>query len=147
MKHCLCNDIIPIDSGIKVVILIHPREAQKQKTGTGRLTHLSIKDSELIRGIDFTNHPRVNELINDPSYFPVLLYPTDDAIKIEDKSLRESLNNKKLLVFILDGTWWHASVMVKESKNIQKLPHITFEEKHISKYIFKKQPRKITSLQ
>ncbi|OHD37644.1 MAG: hypothetical protein A2Y30_10825 [Spirochaetes bacterium GWE1_32_154] len=139
--NCFCNDIIPIDTNVKIVILIHPMEAKNQRTGTGRLTHLSINDSELIIGIDFTNNKRVNELINDKTFYPVLLYPSDKALNIEDKTFYNSLENKKLLIFILDGTWWHARVMLRESSNLMQIPHISFEQKYTSKYFFKKQPK------
>lgn len=142
IKNCYCKEIIPIDTNVKIIILIHPKEARHQKTGTGKLTHLSIKDSELIKGIDFTDNIRVNELINNKSYFPVLLYPSNNALNIDDKAFYNSLNNKKLLIFILDGTWWQAKVMIRESKNLHLIPHLSFKKKYISKFFFKKQPKK-----
>lgn len=30
------------------LVLMHPKEAVKQKKGTGRLTHLALMDSEII---------------------------------------------------------------------------------------------------
>ena len=79
METCYCKHIVPIETGVKFVFLIHPKEAYKQKTGTGRLAHLSLPDSELIIGIDFTHNKRLNELINNPEYFPVVMYPGKDA--------------------------------------------------------------------
>ena len=49
---------------------MHPKEAYKQKIGTGRLTHLSLIDSELIIGVDFTENDAVNSYINNPAYYP-----------------------------------------------------------------------------
>ncbi len=136
-KTCQCKDIVAIKTNIKFIILIHPKEALKQKTGTGRLTHLFLNNSELITGVNFSTNSRVNELINDPAYFPALLYPSDKALPIENKIL----NKRKLLIFILDGTWYNAKVMLRESSNLKKLPCISFTSKHISKYKFKKQPK------
>ena len=48
---------------------MHPKEAYKQKTGTGRLAHLTLEDSEIIVGVDFTDNPRLNTLITDEKYF------------------------------------------------------------------------------
>jgi len=35
----------------KLVFLMHPKEFKDQRTGTGRLTHLCLADSELHMGI------------------------------------------------------------------------------------------------
>ena len=72
---CYCKDIVSIKTGIKFVFLMHPKEAYKQKTGTGRLAHLTLEDSEIIVGVDFTDNPRLNTLITDEKYFPVVMYP------------------------------------------------------------------------
>jgi len=137
-KTCRCKDIIAIETNIKFVILIHPKEALKQKTGTGRLTHLFLNNSELITGIDFSTSNRVNELIKDPAFFSTLLYPSNKALFIENNTL----NERKLLIFILDGTWCNVKVMLRESNNLNKLPFISFNSKYISKYKFKKQPKR-----
>ena len=56
----VCDMIIPADTGIKFVFLMHPKEAYHQKTGTGRLTNISLCDSEIIIGIDFSENARLN---------------------------------------------------------------------------------------
>ena len=45
---CYCKDILPFDTEIHFVFLMHPKEAYKQKTGTGRLASLSLKNSEIL---------------------------------------------------------------------------------------------------
>ena len=73
---------------------MHPKEYRKQRTGTGRLAKISLKDSEILVGIDFSQNTRLQALLNDPRYFPVLLYPGEDAwnVKIERYSpAKESL--------------------------------------------------------
>ena len=76
---CWCGSIRPMATRTKIVILIHPKEWKEQRTGTGRLTHLCLADSELIMGVGFDEHERVQELINDPANFPMLLYPGPQA--------------------------------------------------------------------
>ena len=58
-SNCLCAYTKQIDSGIKFVFLMHPKEAKRQRTGTGRLSRITLKDSEIIMGIDFTNDKRL----------------------------------------------------------------------------------------
>ncbi len=136
-----CNEIIPVDTHIKFIILIHPKESKRQKTGTGRLTNVIIKDSEIIQGIDFTESNRVNDLLNDHSYYSVLLFPKPNSLFVEDKGFSDTLNDRKLLVFIIDGTWLNAQSIIRKSKNLQMIPSISFKKKYISKYVFKKQPK------
>ena len=127
--------------GMKFVILIHPKEAKKQKTGTGRLTHLSLLGSELICGIDFTDNIRVNSLIRDPHYFPLVAFPGYDALYCHDSQIQLESTGRTLLIFLIDATWSNALKMMKKSKNLLELPKLTFEKKYHSKFKIKRQPK------
>ena len=83
IKNCYCHDISPIESGVKFVFLMHPHEAKKQRTGTGRLASLSLIDSEIIIDTSFDNNSRTQELISNPSFYPMVLYPGNDAYTTE----------------------------------------------------------------
>lgn len=141
---CYCRYITPVDTGIKFVILMHPKEAFKQKTGTGRLTHLSLIDSEIIIGIDFTNNARLNDLISGQGefarYYPVVLYPAKDAWYSDTPSFRDTIGNRTLLVIVVDATWFFAHKMVTLSKNIHGLPKLSFRSEYRSQFIIKQQP-------
>jgi DTW domain-containing protein YfiP len=139
-SNCLCPYIKEADTGVKFIILMHPKEAFHQRTGTGRITALSLKESEIIIGVDFTQDTKVNALLSDPSYFPVLLYPGVDAYTADSPSLKIELGTRKLLVFVVDGTWPLAAKMVRLSKNLQKLPKLSFTKGYVSNYTFKKEP-------
>jgi len=139
-SNCLCPYIKEADTGVKFVILMHPKEAFHQRTGTGRITALSLRESEIIIGVDFTEDKKVNALLSNPSYFPVLLYPGVDAYTAGSPTLKEKLGTKKLLVFVLDGTWPLAAKMIRLSKNLQKLPKLSFTKGYVSHYTFKKEP-------
>ena len=139
--NCFCKSIKPIKTNIKFVFLIHPKEALKQKTGTGRLAHLSMTDSEMIIGVDFTDNSTVNDYIKDPSYYPVLLFPGINSLTVESGQFMKDLSGKKLLVFIIDGTWALVKKMIRLSTNLQKLQTMSFINKYKSKFIIKRQPR------
>ncbi len=147
METCYCKYIKEVETGIKFVFLIHPKEAYKQRTGTGRLAHLSLPDSELIIGIDFTQNKRIQELLSDDRYFPVVMYPGEDAWTAggvrqeEPRTLKEALAGRQLLVFLVDATWPCAKKMLKLSPNIMSLQKISFNAGYKSEYTFKKEPR------
>lgn len=141
LASCYCGHIVPLDPGITFVFLMHPREAYRQKTGTGRLASLSLAGSELIVGIDFTRNERLNALLADPSFAPYVLYPSPGAVSAEDPGLPARLGGKRLLVIVIDATWFFAKKMLKASENLQALPALSFRSDYRSRFIFKTQPR------
>lgn len=141
---CYCRYITPVETGVKFVFLMHPKEAFKQKTGTGRLASLALRDSEILIGIDFTNNARLNDLVSGAGefagYYPVLLYPAPGAWYSDSAQFRESIGKRKLLVIVVDATWFFARKMVHLSKNLQFLPRLSFRNEYRSQFIIKKQP-------
>lgn len=137
---CYCEAIDTIDPNIKFVVLMHPKEAYKQKTGTGRLTHLTLIDSEIIIDIQFDNNQRTQELLKDPSYYPMVLYPGKEAHYIEAFNFGSELHNKKLLIFLIDATWILARKMMARSLSLQRLPKLSFSREYRSIFEIKKQP-------
>lgn len=137
---CYCGDIVPVETGVKFVFLMHPREAYRQKTGTGRLAHLSLTGSEIIIGIDFTGNERLNALIGDPAYAPFVLYPSEKALFTDSAEFPEAVGGRTLLVILIDATWFFAKKMLKASRNLQALPALSFSAPYRSAFEFKTQP-------
>ncbi|QHG91015.1 DTW domain-containing protein [Sulfurimonas sp. CVO] len=138
---CMCGYVNPIETKTKFVILMHPKEFKKVKNGTGHLTHLSLKNSELFVGIDFTNNGAINEIIS--TYQSYILYPSKDAINISVKSrdFEKNIDNTKdMAIFIIDSTWACSLKMIRESKNLQNIKHISFETSRVSQFKIKEQP-------
>lgn len=144
ISSCLCDEIAPVETGIKFVFLMHPKEAYRQKTGTGRLSALSLADSEIIIGIDFSHNARLNELLSGKGagegLFPVVLYPSRDAFFTDSPSFREAIGNQRLMVILVDATWFFARKMVKLSANLHNLPKVSFKAPYRSQFEFKRQP-------
>lgn len=137
---CYCKYIKPVNTKVKFVFLMHPKEAKQQRTGTGRLASLSLPGSEIIMGVDFTENPRVKKLLADPTYYPVLLYPGDDAWNSTKEGFAETIKDKTLLVFIVDSTWACSKKIIKLSENIKSLPKFSFNGSYKSIFTFKHEP-------
>lgn len=135
---CLCKDIKPIVTNTKFVILMHPKEFKYIKNNTGRLTYLSLENSELFVGIDFSNHLKINKLINDPNNYCTILYPSKESIYLNEEKL--NLEGKQLIIFIIDATWDSSKPILRLSRNLHNLPKISFTHTKTSAYNFKRQP-------
>ncbi|OHE07235.1 MAG: hypothetical protein A2513_03835 [Sulfurimonas sp. RIFOXYD12_FULL_33_39] len=121
---------------------MHPKEFKKVKNGTGHLTHLSLKNSKLFIGTDFTNHKEINKTISTCNCY--ILYPSKDAINISKQSLFEDKStdtNKERVIFLIDSTWSCSLKMLRDSKNLKQLKHISFETIKPSEFKIKQQPQ------
>lgn len=140
---CYCADVRPFDPKILFSILIHPIEARR-KIATGRMAHLCLRGSRLLRGQDFSESAAVDALVGDPALHPVVLYPGPNSIDLtaasEDERCALIPPGKRLAVFVLDGTWWTARKMAR-SRNLESLPRIAFLPDRPSRFRVRKQPK------
>ncbi|MDO9184294.1 MAG: tRNA-uridine aminocarboxypropyltransferase [Bacteriovorax sp.] len=143
-KNCLCHLIKPFNTDFHFVLLLHPMEAKKEKMGTGRISKISLLNSQLITGVDFSDDDEVNSLINNPINFCLILYPGKNALNVSEDNIDTLIEKKKnglrLVIFLIDGTWPCAKKMMRLSKNLQILPRISFSATHTSIFEIKEQP-------
>lgn len=139
-ENCFCRYIRRIDSGVKFIFLMHTKEAKRQRTGTGRLASLSLAESEIITGIDFSENARIKSLLSDERYFPAVLYPGEDAWTAQKAGFSEEIGGKTLLVFVIDATWFCAKKIIKLNPWLTTLPKLSFSGNYTSIFTFKKEP-------
>lgn len=141
---CYCQIVQPVDCAINFVILIHPVEA-KRRIATGRMSHLCLSGSHLIKGQNYTHNDELNTLIADPEFHTVILYPGLKSVNISQLSDEERaekfLTNKKLRILVIDGTWATAKKMLHQSENLKKLPRVCFSPAKPSNFRVRKQPK------
>jgi DTW domain-containing protein YfiP len=136
---CFCPQIEAFDVNFDLVLLQHPNERRSTVT-TARMTHLFVRGSRIIEGASFASHAQVDALLADPTRHCVVLYPGPTSVDVGTPEWRVPAG-KRLLVFVLDGTWSTAAKMLRMSPNLQALPQIRFTPTRESEYGFKKQPR------
>jgi DTW domain-containing protein YfiP len=115
---------------------MHPKEFKKVKNNTGHFTHQSLSNSELFVGIDFSNHQRINEIIQTHESY--ILFPSSNAVNLSETNPKRS--EKPLAIFLIDSTWACTKKMFTESKNLNTLKHMSFTTTKTSKYEIKIQP-------
>jgi len=135
---CMCQYINSFETNTKFIVLMHPKEFKKVKNGTGHFTHLSLKNSELFVGVDFTNHKRINEIIS--TYNSYILYPSQNALNLS-KDSRDIDTGSGIAIFLIDSTWSCASKIFTKSKNLQNLKHMSFDSTKLSQFKIKEQPQ------
>jgi DTW domain-containing protein YfiP len=140
-KNCLCGGAKPFATKTRFIILMHTKEAHKQRTGTARLAKMCLTNAELIVGTDFTGHEHVNSLIQDPAYSPFVLYPGPQAVSFGGLAEGLRREGKTPLVFVIDGTWRGAQRVLRKSRNVSALPRLSFSGSYASQFKIKKQPR------
>lgn len=142
---CYCPWIKTIDVNIEFVILIHPKEIKRRRITTGRMAHLSLKNSHLIMGALFEREPRVNALLSDPNRHCVLLYPSQRSANLSSMAAADIRTlvpvGKRLTLFVIDGTWHTAKKTVNQSDNLKRLPRICFTPPRPSNFRVRRQPR------
>lgn len=141
---CLCEHLVKLETRTRVVILMHPKEFKREKAATGKLTHACLPNSEIQWDESFAENKRVNELLSDPTKYPVLLYPGDTAVNVSKGEFKGSvLEGLELVVFVLDGTWPCAKKMLKLSPNLQTIPRLMFTPTEKSQFVIKQQPHEL----
>jgi DTW domain-containing protein YfiP len=144
-RTCICAFMTPIETDVQFVFLMHRKEQRDRLgTGTGRLSHLMLKNSQLFVGQEFENMPGVQKILQDTAFFPCVLFPGTNSIDVSSTEGTHCLKNmatgKRLLVFILDGSWSCVRNIIRANPSIANLPHISFSTGRKSQFGFKRQP-------
>ena len=136
---CMCSYINAVDTKTKFVILMHPKEFKKVKNNTGFFTHLSLSNSEVFIGIDFSKHKRINEIISTHESY--ILFPSSNAVNLSDTNVNLNVAmDKPMAIFLIDSTWACTKKMFTLSQNLNQLKHMSFTTEKISQYQIIEQP-------
>ncbi|MCJ7679153.1 MAG: DTW domain-containing protein, partial [Candidatus Aminicenantes bacterium] len=139
---CFCSTIQPFNTRTRFIFLMHPKEARKEKNGTGRLAHLCLQNSEIRIGTDFSSDLTLEALIHSPERVPLLLYPDPQSTPLASYPWKEKLKGGKIpCIFLPDGTWSLAKKIRTRNPILQTLPRIALNPPHPSQFFIKRQPR------
>ncbi len=131
-----------METRTRIVLLTHPKEWKRQRSGTGRLTSLHLRNCEIIPGVGFDGHPRVRSLLDDPLSFPVLLYPGPGAWNLSEREFPAGEpGGRRLTVFLVDATWSCSRTVLRQSPGLLRLPRIMFTPEEPSRWVIKRQPK------
>jgi DTW domain-containing protein YfiP len=129
------------------MFLMSQKEFKEEKAGTGRLTKLSLANSELhmARNKSFEDHEAVQAVLRDPANYCVLLYPgataTNLSVPLQVPLFTATQGERRLVVILIDATWGGARTLLNHSPSLQRLPRIMFTPSAPSRFIIKQQPQ------
>jgi DTW domain-containing protein YfiP len=118
---------------------MHPMEFKKEKVGTGRFSHLILRNSEIIVDINFDHNKRFQEILSDSEYESFVLYPGDVTIDLGTDELKNKTTKKSQFI-VIDGTWPCAKKMMKLSTCLHHIPRVSFKADRVSEFKVKHQP-------
>ncbi len=104
------------------------------KVGTARMAHLSLPNSVLRVGVDFSGDAVVRAELGDLAQAYVL-FPKPGA-----RDIRELRDVPAVKLVVLDGTWREARKLLKRNPFLQRLPAVAFTPTQPSDYRIRKQP-------
>ena len=129
------------------MFLMSQKEFKEEKAGTGRLTKLSLANSELhmARSKGFDDHEAVQAVLRDPRNYCVLLYPgataTNLSVPLQVPVFTAAQGDRRQVVILIDATWGGARKLLNNSKSLQRLPRIMFTPSAPSRFVIKQQPQ------
>ncbi|MDV6253018.1 tRNA-uridine aminocarboxypropyltransferase [Vibrio sp. EA2] len=138
-KACICSWIVPLESGVELIILQHSSE-EHRPLGTARILNLSLDNCTCLIGEDFSQDQTLNNLLADGDYQHLILYPSEQSVCLSELADGESANNKKIRLILLDGTWKKAYKMWQLSSNLHGLPTVKLPENLQGGYTIRKAP-------
>ena len=130
----------PVAHTVDVLILQHPLEMHNAK-GSARLLHLSLPNSQLLTGEQFTPERLAALLAGKHN---VLLYPDtpgDRSLGIAPPPTLDPailLDPAQLRLVVLDGTWRKSRKMLYQNPLLQQLPRLPLRDMPASHYLIRK---------
>ncbi|EMK3416504.1 tRNA-uridine aminocarboxypropyltransferase [Vibrio parahaemolyticus] len=138
-KACICQWIVPLASGVELIILQHTSEAHRP-LGTARILNLSLKNCTCLIGEDFSDDAQLNALLTDEAYQHFILYPSEQSQCLSEIACTESERTRKTRLILLDGTWKKAYKMWQLSTNLHALTTVKLPEDLQGHYTIRKAP-------
>lgn len=142
---CLCAEVRPFQAAFVPIILLHPRESKK-RVGTASIIRRCITNAQVIVGTgeQLERDAAFLKIVDDPDLQPCVLFPGKQSFNLSEggaAAIEGRLDSqRKLVIFVVDGTWPQAQKMVHVNARLRALPRLSFTTAMLSQYRIRKQP-------
>ena len=134
--NCICAHKPTPGTDIAVLFLMYKGEYYKP-TNTGRLIADVVEDNHAFLWKRTEPESALLNLINDPRYFPIVVFPHEYAEPSRCITTPPTPCDKKLLFIFLDGTWREAKKMFVKSPYLHQLPVLGLSTQRDSDYLLR----------
>ncbi|KAJ8670526.1 hypothetical protein QAD02_001785 [Eretmocerus hayati] len=140
---CWCPGLpeSPLRPSSRIIILQHPAEV-KRCLRTAPMLTLGLEKGKCLtyRGKKFPGfkHDGLLEIFNDPN--TILLYPSPDAIPLDQLDIVGLNDQEPYNLILLDGTWPQAKAIYTSSPALSKLRSCKLVNVPTSEYVIRTQP-------
>ena len=125
---CICQQIPKLQTKTRLLLVIHAREL-KRTTNTGTLSLEALPNSAMrVRGLTQTTLDLSHDM--DPSYQPLLYYPSDTAVDLNSEFMRTI--EKPVLLIVPDGNWRQASKVHLRHKELAGIPRVMIKAPNLA---------------
>ena len=136
---CLFGRIEKQPNDIKIVVLQHPDEVNNPK-GSAIIAELGLEKYQRWIAEDFSQHTELTDFLIKHKYEVAVLYPSENAIELNNKWLKKVELNLKYLI-VIDATWRKAKKIWELQPLLHELTTLKLTEEQISNYRIRKVPR------
>ncbi len=119
--NCICSLLPKLTSEHAIILLMHPNEVSRD-TNTGKLLQqCRLKVEQIIW--DRKQPPQeLIDRLEDSGLYPVLLFPGEECLTLENVQQLSQQQNRQPLFIILDATWQEARKMINKSHWLKNVP-------------------------
>ncbi|PNQ61107.1 tRNA-uridine aminocarboxypropyltransferase [Vibrio sagamiensis] len=145
LQYCLCALQPDLTTDVACLLLVSENEVFKP-SNTGRLIADVISESYVYQWNRTNPDNEMLDLINNPRYQPVIIFPADyvddperllSSLTIEHTK-HEVMGRKKWLFIFIDGSWREARKIFRRSDFLQSLPVLSIDPEFVSEYIMRR---------
>ncbi|CAE6920930.1 hypothetical protein ACOMICROBIO_FLGHMIGD_02754 [Vibrio sp. B1FLJ16] len=119
--NCICSLLPKLTSEHAMILLMHPNEVSRD-TNTGKLLQQCRLNVEQIIWDRKQPPQELMERLEDSELYPVLLFPGEESLTLENVKQLSKQQNRQPLFIILDATWQEARKMINKSHWLKNVP-------------------------
>ncbi|MGR2664544.1 tRNA-uridine aminocarboxypropyltransferase [Vibrio campbellii] len=113
--NCICSLLPKLSSEHSLMLLMHPNELTRD-TNTGKLlAQCQLNVSQVVWDRK-TPPAELLETLANPSLLPVLLFPSEESLALEQVQQQSTEQGRQPLYIIVDATWQEARKMINKSR-------------------------------
>jgi DTW domain-containing protein YfiP len=132
---CFCDSLTKVETLNRVSLIFHVKE-YFLTSNTGKIANLVLSNStSAIRGLK--DEPISEDYTLGGKYTPYYLYPSEDAIFLDDTFLKAQ--TKPINLIVPDATWRQSKKFHKREPVLKGIPHLKLNGQYESMYELRKQ--------